>query len=71
MILYTAQALVFELIQVRYLGMAYFLDPQNYVEALQIVTNIIFIGMKLSGIEHINVYFALTMVSLSMIKLNF
>ena len=70
MILYTAQSLIQEMIQLINEKMAYLNDLSNYVETYQIVQNIVFIGMKLSGNERVNVYFALIMVCLSMIKLN-
>ena len=69
-ILFTAQSLMQEMIQLINEGRAYFTDPANYIENLQIVLNIVLIGLKLSGHDQINVYLALTMVCLSMVKLN-
>ena len=49
MILFTIQSSLFELIQCRDQGIAYFKDGQNYVEILQIFFNTVFLVIKLSG----------------------
>jgi hypothetical protein len=70
MIVYTIQSLLLEMIQMISEGINYLKDLSNQVESLQIVLNIVFIAMLLTGYEHINVFFAVVMVCLSMIKLN-
>lgn len=71
MIMFTAISSLQEMIQMSNGVKAYLSNPQNIVEALQIVFNIIFIAMKISAYQYINVYFAYALLCLSMVKLQF
>ena len=48
MYLFTAYSLILETIQLMSEGFAYFFDPQNYIETIQIGFNMYFLVMKTS-----------------------